>query len=1060
MPNGLPVSLPTGLTLKKTRHLPAGLGDVSFDVAAQPGSDVLAAIAADPPAPFPRRRIEVEELSASVSAGRPVSFNSGKGSVTFNGKASGYERLAVLDDPSEVTALLVRDSINDDIARGLALPRSEGTRYVVLRWGYDLEGAAKGSVALGAGPSVTFGAEGKRLGAYAVIRQFPADAGARPALEAVFQSWMLPTQFRQLDDLEPGTWIVSEVDGSIALSLGAQYGFDFSWVRDAVQLGGASGDIGLKIQAGVSASVGFEASGQYAVALGRPLDARQVRLQLFRLDRKGLNLAFSASATTQGSAAGFPDNFDDFVKGVFGLHGLQVLKDLIAWTSPDRKLSDLLANVGDDYAQAWLERVTGADAKTQFDTARQRLLGLLKAWQALPHRTASVVYTLVEKQGSRLPALRAQLTELAGNDLTAFQPRLAALLSDVDFFRTPFGQWLESAALTSVLAAASDGHEFARVQEIASQTLAVLDGGALERTLVNLQNEVGHRIGLAALEHIVDDASFEAADQWLKARLSAFLGRAVDLPQVVQLRAAAQKLLALRETFFAKGRAALTKKYEFQLLASYQRATTSTALVDVVFDFDAATASPAVLHKLAVAAIGGDLEQLITTSTAGVVLRQAALTHGIRRQTHVEVTLPFMQADVTSINSSLARLESIQSEGDRILVYDLSADDLMTAKGKFSSHFAVHGRFTTGTTVRVFDDQSMTQSYVFRQAVPKMRRVALEAQLKAYVDTYFPQAFGSGEASLSTWISDLDRTVDKVLNNGPDNFGNTLLSLELTAPSTLVGAWAQAPAKEDAEPYFELSRAIQTQLRMLIPLCHFADLSRYKDRVPSSALLVYASLPPATAIAVRNGHVVRFDDRRDVYWNIEDPDELGAIASHALTQAALLVRLTKVHDILTHADGMSGIAADYDPKRFDRVLNNALHERVGVEDLHVLLRTERDIVREARQAGVAIAGFLSAANTERARRALATFGSKVTAAFNTHLGSLFSGSLLRPLGTMVFLEAGRAFAGQLQASRPSAMLELNVVRDAPSFDLGSFVDGTPVPEGDLVVPPQKFVAIV
>ena len=36
----LPVSLPAGVSLKKSRHLPAGAGDVSFDVSAQPGSDV------------------------------------------------------------------------------------------------------------------------------------------------------------------------------------------------------------------------------------------------------------------------------------------------------------------------------------------------------------------------------------------------------------------------------------------------------------------------------------------------------------------------------------------------------------------------------------------------------------------------------------------------------------------------------------------------------------------------------------------------------------------------------------------------------------------------------------------------------------------------------------------------------------------------------------------------------------------------------------------------------------------------------------------------------------
>jgi hypothetical protein len=323
--NPFPLSLPTGVSIKKSRHVLAGAGEVSFEITAQPGSDVLAALVSN--TPFPLRKIDLAEMSIGSALERPLPLASAKGTVTFSGKASGYGGIAVLDDPADVTALLVRDRINDDLAQGLALTRTAHRRYLLLRWGYDLQGAARGSLALGVGAAATFGAEAKRLGAYAVIRQVRDDLGARSALEALSQSWMLPAQFQQLDDLEPGTWIVAEVDGSFAMTLGAQYGYDFNWVREAVQVGSLSGDIGLKVQVGVSASLGFEASGQYAIAIGRPADTRQIRIQLFRLNRKGLNLAFAAGASAQGSVGGLlPDNFDEFVQGVFGIHGLQVLK--------------------------------------------------------------------------------------------------------------------------------------------------------------------------------------------------------------------------------------------------------------------------------------------------------------------------------------------------------------------------------------------------------------------------------------------------------------------------------------------------------------------------------------------------------------------------------------------------------------------------------------------------------------------------------------------------------------------------------------------------------------
>src|SRR5262249_44560097 len=186
-------------------------------------------------------------------------------------------------------------------------------------------------------------------------REIPATAKSLNALTDLFQAWMLPSQFSTLEDLAPGTWIITEIDGSIALSLGAEYGYDFNWVRESVELGGLSGDIGLKVQVGVSATFGFEASGQYALALGRAPGTDQIRVQLFRLDRKGVSLAYSAGATAQGSFGGLlPDHFDDFVSGVFGLHGLQVLKDLDKWTAPDRKITDLLANVSVRYAEDFL----------------------------------------------------------------------------------------------------------------------------------------------------------------------------------------------------------------------------------------------------------------------------------------------------------------------------------------------------------------------------------------------------------------------------------------------------------------------------------------------------------------------------------------------------------------------------------------------------------------------------------------------------------------------------------------------------------------------------------
>ena len=1057
MPTDLSLPGSSGLrSFKKTRHLPGGIGDVSFDVTAQPGSAVLAALATN--GPFPGGRIDLESLSVKVSSDRDVPVGGAKGGVNFSGTASTYQGIAVLDEPADVIALLVRDQINDDLAKGLALEKA-GHRYLLLRWGYDLQAAAKGAVGLGAGPKITFGAEGKRLGAYAVVRQIPGDTPSRDAIAALFDSWMLPSQFAQLDDLAPGTTIVAEIDGSLAVKLGVQYGYDFSWIREDVTLGTLAGDIGLKIELGVSASFGFEASGQYALALTRSLKERRLRLQLFRLNRKGLNLAFSAKATAQGSFGGLLPNYGEFLQGVFGLHTVQVLKELETWTDPSRKLTDLIAGVSVDYAREFLSKVTGFDAKAEFNAARGPLVNLLTAWHALPHRVTSVLYAQLQGDFAQLPELRTQLKRVATSDLDTFRPDLEKLLAHVDFFKTPFGKWLESAALTSALNAASDTAEYAKVQEIAKKTLAVLDGSLLEGTLMRLQKELGQRLGLDKIERIVDQATFDNADEWLKARLSAFLGKTVDFEQVQKIRVAINRLLKLQEKFFEQARTALTRKYEFQMLATYQKATTKTALLDVVFDYDAADAAD--LDPLVVSAIDGNFDQIFLRSMPGVLLRQAVLTHEIKRQTHLELSMPFATVEMDHVNTSLAQAEAIDAERGRIVVYDLHAEDLKAAKGKFSSRLTVHGRFVQGGAARVFDEQSMTHSYTFRQAVPKMRRRVLEAQLGAYADTYFSGTFGTGEASFSTWVSDLDRTVDRVLNNGPDNFGNTLMSLEVTAPSRLVGAWALAPQSAKAPEYSALSKIIQGQLRRLIPLSYFQDLSKLKDRVPSAALLVYSSLPPATGITVKSGQIVRFDGTSDVYPDIDTSGNLEALARSGSTVAALTGRLTRIHDVLEQSDGMADEARHYDPARegaVNRIVNDALGTANGLADLQALLVVERQIIRKAHTAGPKIAAFLAAKKPAEALKHLSAFGADVTDAFNSSIGGLFNGRELRQFGTLVFLEAARAFDPGLPSLRPSAILQLTVVKDAPSFPLGSFVDGADIPAAD-IVNAQKFVSL-
>ena len=171
--------MPTDLSLpgitgqppfKKSTHLPAGVGDVSFEVTAQPGSATLAALATN--AAFPAGRIDLESLQVTVSGNRDVPLGGAKGTVNFSGRRAPIKASPCSTSPATSSRCWCATTSMTMWRAGLDLERSDH-RFLLLRWGYDLQDAAKGSLGLGAGPKVTFGAEGKRLGAYAVIRQIP-----------------------------------------------------------------------------------------------------------------------------------------------------------------------------------------------------------------------------------------------------------------------------------------------------------------------------------------------------------------------------------------------------------------------------------------------------------------------------------------------------------------------------------------------------------------------------------------------------------------------------------------------------------------------------------------------------------------------------------------------------------------------------------------------------------------------------------------------------------------------------------------------------------------------
>src|SRR5262249_5841055 len=282
--------------------------------------------------------------------------------------------------------------------------------------------SVSGSHPIGVIGSVTFGASAKAAGISAVLHRFASNEGADTVLKETVRSWKLPLSVNSDDSIAPGSWIVTEASGYFAVNVACSLGYNFNFVRQAKAFG-LSGDIGLKIDAAATATFGFEVSGRYFVVVGRESDnaaEQRLRLRMFKLSSNGMQFGLNLKVGVTGVETVSPNNVDDFVKAVFGVHGTQIvgaLTQIQKWTDPSQSVGQLIAGLVNDEGLELLKTVTGIDPQTAFDSARARLLDAINLYQSLPSKAASELWASLD--GLDAPATTAfkdALTLLASTD--------------------------------------------------------------------------------------------------------------------------------------------------------------------------------------------------------------------------------------------------------------------------------------------------------------------------------------------------------------------------------------------------------------------------------------------------------------------------------------------------------------------------------------------------------------------------------------------------------------------------------------------------------------------
>jgi hypothetical protein len=1041
------VATPSKSGFQKEFQLPAGiLGPGSAEkvsVSLTTDADVLRAILDDTAFPTrPNGKIELGSVALEASGGSPVIYKAGQGTVGFNFstsfKAGSKTGVGVYDRPTDAIASLQLDAPPN---LDLTISSAAGSRYLLMLFGYNASGSFSGSHPIGVLGTVSFGAQASGDAVYAVLHRIEAGTGAATALGDTVSSWRLPRHVGAANDLKPGTWILAQADGSVAVQLAAQLGYDFNFVRQAHLLG-ITREMGAKIDAGLKVSFGFNASGRYIVMVGRETGASVVRLRLYKQSDQGFNFGLNLTVGVTGKAD-LPADIDGFVQSVFGVHGLQVVKDLHLieeWTDPTKDLGQTVARLANDEGLELLTRTTGIDARTEFNKARQMVLDEFQKWDALPDRASAALWRIL---GQADPAatkdFQTFLTALANPDPAARQQAFVQAIGQTAFGNTPQGQFLESIADQGLLALST---QLDRVQPIAAQTLDLLNGGVIKK----LQDFIAEKLDLNKVRSVVTQNDFDTLDGWLVKRLGDFLDKDLDLPAVKEVQAAITAVIQKASDFYEKGVKALNNHYSLEFAASYQRNTTSTALLDVNFDLTQQGAGALLQDVMA----NSHLDRLLVDTVAGVTLNAATLTHEIKRNTDVQVHMPFLDSEVQHVNDSLATLK-VEHDSGRVLAYQVAATDTVTSKNRFMSQLSVLGKLqVVNGKVQVTPAMDQTVAYESLQVKSNTTLAELEFRTRDFLQTMLGNVF-TDNASLDRFYLALDQTISKITGNRNNDFGDVALNLQVALPAAVLGSWFQArngSAVKSAS--MAMSRALQAKLKWLIPSFYFQNLENLQPNSTAAALLVWAALPISTSIDFEDGVIKQFNTDTDVFWDFPDANLRKAIAFDSHTMGSLVSALTTARNRLLDA-GDSKSAAFFTPDQASSFQSLAANSTGGIL-LQSLLFTEAEMVNGAASTLKDVQGMLSRAAMapSQAITRFAQYGADLTETFNKSL-SIYGNESLRTLNSMLLVEASKAIDPSFAAAPTTAMATMLVLSSQHKFQLSDYLTGD--------LPPKEEVAV-
>ena len=1001
---------------------------------------------------FPAGDIQVGHISVTADTGS-VSVQSSAlpngASVTFEISASAQSGIGVYGKSADAIAAL---SLTDPPS--LSIPDVAGERYLLLDFGYTASVSATDTQPIGLLGSAKFGVDASGNSTFALLHRFDGTRGAFDVMAEAFSSWRLPRHVAAVGtglNIAPETWLIVELDGSLSLKLATTLGWNLNFAKDLTVLG-ITHDLSAKIDAGLSATFGFDVSGKYILVAAREDASHTVRVILSKQKTKGWNFGLNLEVGVQGADPQLPTDFSDFIKSTFGVHGLQVLSDLQQWADPTNDLGQKIAGLLGTSIPTQLEsdlvqKVTGIPLATvlaDFDTAKQEVTKALAQWAALPDKLSSMLWKYLDQDNVDFKGFLTDLSTPA----TA-SSALATALQNATFGDTAQGQFFESIADQGLLALANS---VPQVSTIAGKVLDILNGGLLTK----LQAYINQNLDLTKISAAVAAADPSQIGAWLQNRLANFLDHTLNLADLKDIQTAITTLNTKIAGYYTKAVTAMTNKYSITFADTFQSATTDTALIDVRFDLSQAAAAAMFAEVVA----QSRLDDLLTTSTAGVTLNQAKLTHDINRKNTIDLNMPYFDFTKTSVNDAMVTLQA-ESLGSGLLLYQVSGQDTVTFQSRASSQLSVLAslKVRPGQPAVLDSDGSIT--YDLRQAKTAMRPADLEAWSTPFIDNYLEGLFSGGDpSSIRTFYTDLDNALTAATHSQSNFLGDVALSMQLSLPaSTLVGWFQPRSASQLTSDQMMLSRALQAAWRQALPSLYFQDLSNYIPSDAVAALLVWAAMPVSTSMGP-DANNLRFNTDQDFFWDYPTVELRRAVANDPHTAAALAAQLAVVHTQLVEAG--SSNAGFFDPSQAGKLMQQAVDAQGDIY-LSSLLFTESEMIGlkpskfppysggGATKALADVNQALAKAGTAptAAMNLLANFVSQLTDTFNRKVSSVYTDISDAVVGPLLLVEASAALGSA--GVPPSALMTVYALDPGHAFSLGDFVTGANPPKAQVAL---------